>query len=76
MVPLTATRKGSAVTVTVMRGMSEVAKNVGARSIGNGWYKAAEVGETGDTATVYTDIENTMQKFNDVPCCRQGQYRR
>ena len=60
-----ATRKGSAVTVTVMRGMSEVAKNVGARSIGNGWYKAAEVGETGDTATVYTDIENTMQKFND-----------
>ena len=62
----TATRTGNAVTVTVMRGMSEVAKNAATRSIGNGWYKAAEVGETGDTATVYTDIENTMEKFSMV----------
>ena len=33
----------------------------------DGWYRANVVNEDGDqTATVYTNIENTMMKFNDV----------
>ena len=62
------------VKVTVMRGDTEIAKNAKARSIGNGWYVAEDVREetpsgatpSGETATVYTDIYDRMEKFTFV----------
>ena len=65
----TATRTGNAVEVSVSGGDTVdehplIAKG-SASDAGHGWYKANVANEDGDqTATVYTNIENTMAKFN------------
>ena len=64
-----ATRKGDAVTVTVTSGDDPdtvIAKGP-ASDAGHGWYKAdvANEDDSKETGTVYTNIENTMSKFND-----------
>ena len=69
----TAKRTGNTVTVTAIRGADTadamddvtIAKDQRAGGPSNGWYKA-ELTNTDDslqTATVYTDIEDTMEKF-------------
>ena len=67
----TATRTGNAVEVSVFGGATGddtalIAKGP-ASDAGHGWYRANVANEDGDqTATVYTNIENTMAKFNMV----------
>ena len=64
-----ATRKGDAVTVTVTVGDpgTVIAKGP-ASDAGHGWYKAdvANEDDSKETGTVYTNIENTMMKFDAV----------
>ena len=63
-------RTGNVVTVTVRGGDPDttvIAKG-SASDAGHGWYKAdvANEEDSTETATVYTNIENTMMKFNAV----------
>ena len=63
----TATRTGNAVEVSVNSAPDNtlIAKGSGSDA-GHGWYRANVANEDGDqTATVYTNIENTMAKFNE-----------
>ena len=65
-----AKRTGNVVTVTVRGGDPDttvIAKG-SASDAGHGWYKAdvANEEDSTETATVYTNIENTMMKFNAV----------
>ena len=63
-----ATRTDNAVEVSVSSGDPAVliAKGSGSDA-GHGWYRANVANEDGDqTATVYTNIENTMEKFDAV----------
>jgi hypothetical protein len=77
----TATRKVNVITVTATRGadtdneMDDVTIGKGmADSVGSGWYKAMIVNmdAAGQKATVFTDIENTMEKFSDVHTTGMG----
>ncbi len=64
-----ATRTGDAVTVSVTSGVDNTLIAKGSASdAGHGWYKAnvANEDDSNKTATVYTNIENTMEKFNAV----------
>ena len=65
----TATRTGDAVTVSVSSDPNStlIAKGP-ASDAGHGWYKAnvANEDDSNETATVYTNIENTMMKFDVV----------
>ena len=66
-----ATRKADAVTVSVSSGSgpdSTLIAKGSASDAGHGWYKAnvANEDDSNETATVYTNIENTMMKFNAV----------
>ena len=65
-----AKRTGNEVTVTVTGGVPDttVIANGSASDAGHGWYKAdvANEEDSTETATVYTNIENTMKKFNAV----------
>jgi hypothetical protein len=78
----TATRKVNVITVTATRG-ADTADDAGddvtigkemADSVGGGWFKATFMNEedAGQTATVFTDIENTMEKFSDVHTTGMG----
>ncbi len=62
----TATRTGNAVMVSAFRGTTPALIAKGSASdAGQGWYRANVANEDGDqTAIVYTNIENTMEKFN------------
>ena len=67
-----AMRAGNAVEVSVSGGddgnTAPIDKGP-ASDAGHGWYRADVANEDGDqTATVYTNIENTMAKFNDGAC--------
>ena len=78
----TATRKVNVITVTATRG-ADTADDAGddvtigkemADSVGGGWFKATFMNEedAGQTATVFTDIEDTMEKFSDVHTTGMG----
>ena len=61
-----AERKDDAVTVTVSDATGLIAEDTTSDTV-HGWYRADVANEDGDqTATVYTNIENTMAKFNAV----------
>ncbi len=62
----TAKRTGDAVTVDTTADMDEAKGS--ASDVGGGWYKAdvANEDDSKKTATVYTNIEDTMDKFSNV----------
>jgi hypothetical protein len=56
-------RAADDVTVTVAAAGATIVKDAGARDAGGGWYRANATADDGVTATVFTNIENSMAKF-------------
>ena len=67
-VKVTATRDDNATPTEATTDDTTIGKDVTATSVGNGWFKAdiVKADDSNQTATVYTNIQDTMEKFTDV----------